>query len=61
MVHYIALYQLKDHVDDGKIEEMIRSCRSQLFRVQEVHNVRSGKRIDDSMEYPFFVAIDFHH
>ena len=61
MVHYIALYKLQDHVDDEKIEEMIRACRSQLFRVHEVHNVRSGKRIEDDNEYPFFVAIDFEN
>lgn len=61
MVHYIALYKLQDHVDDEKIEEMIRSCRSLLFRVHEVHNVQSGKRIDEAMEYPYFVAIDFEN
>ena len=61
MVHYIALYQLVDHVDDEKIEEMIRSSRSSLFRVHEVHNVRSGKRIGDDGKYPFFVSIDFEN
>ena len=59
MVHYIALYKLKEHVDDAKIEEMIRSSRSLLFRIQEVHNVRSGKRIDPKNPHPFFVAMDF--
>ena len=61
MVHYIALYKLQEHVDDEKIEEMIRGCRSHLFRIHEVHNVRSGKRIEPEMEYPFFVAIDFEN
>ena len=61
MVHYIALYKLQDHVDDGKIEEMIRNSRSLLFRVHEVHNVRSGKRIDPNNDFPFFVAMDFEN
>jgi hypothetical protein len=59
MVHYIALYKLNKEVDLEKIDEMIRSSRSQLFHVQEVHNVRSGKRIGDDNPYPFFIATDF--
>ncbi|MCB1233273.1 MAG: Dabb family protein [Verrucomicrobiae bacterium] len=59
MVHFIALYKLQKHVDDAIIDEMTRASRSQLLRIQEVHNVRSGRRIDESMSYPFFLAIDF--
>ena len=59
MVHFIALYKMADGVEEGKIEELMRASRSMLLRIQEVHNVRSGKRIDAEMEYPFSVAIDF--
>lgn len=59
MVHFISLYTLQKSVDDDQIDEMIRTSRSQLFRVHEVHNVRSGRKIDARMEYPFFICMDF--
>ena len=59
MVHSISLYTLKKSVDEDQLDEMIRSSRSQLFRVQEVHNVLSGRKIDQKMEFPFFISMDF--
>ncbi|MCB1065625.1 MAG: Dabb family protein [Verrucomicrobiae bacterium] len=61
MVHFIALYQLAKEVDDAKIDELMRTSRSMLLRIQEVHNVRSGKRIDPKMDYPFSIAMDFEN
>ncbi len=61
MVHFIALYQLAKEVDDAKVDELMRTSRSMLLRIQEVHNVRSGKRIDPEMEFPFSIAIDFEN
>ena len=61
MIHYIALYQLGDDVDDETVEAMIRSCNSLLFRIHEVHNVRSGRKVGPDPEFPFFVAIDFEN
>ena len=59
MVHFIALYQLAEDVDEEQIDALMRSSRSTLLRIQEVHNVRSGKRIDRAMSHPFCIAVDF--
>lgn len=61
MVHFIALYKLKDDLPEGRPEEMIRSSRSQLLKIPEVLNVRSGVRIHEECEWPFFLAIDFEN
>ncbi|MCB1232403.1 MAG: Dabb family protein [Verrucomicrobiae bacterium] len=59
MVHFISLHKLKKDVDEPKLDELMRVSRSLLLRIQEVHNVRSGKRIDPKNEYDFCVALDF--
>ncbi len=59
MVHFISLHKLADDVDDARVDDLMRTSRSLLLRIQEVHNVRSGKRIDPENEYRFCVAIDF--
>ncbi len=59
MVHYVALFKLKPKVSDETLDTMLRSSRSQLLRIPEALNVRSGKRIDADCEWPFFLAIDF--
>jgi hypothetical protein len=58
MVHYLALYQLVPTVTDEKLEEMIRSSRSQLLRISEVLHLQSGRTVDPDAEWPFFVGID---
>ncbi len=58
MVHHIALYQLKPEVTPEKLEEMIRATRSQLLKIQEVLNIRSGKKIDPHSQWDFFVSLD---
>jgi len=59
MVHYIALYKLRSSVTDEELETMIRASRSQLLKIPEVLHLRSGKRIEEDSEWPFFIAIDF--
>ena len=59
MVYHVAFYKLRAEVTPEKLEEMIRSTRSQLVRVPEVLTVRSGKKIAPDSEWPFFVALDF--
>ena len=59
MVYHVAFYKLRAEVTPEKLEEMIRSTRSQLMRVPEILTVRSGKKIDPASEWPFFVALDF--
>lgn len=58
MVHFIALYRLAEGVTDAKLEEMLRVSRSLFFRVQEAHNVRSGRSIEGDNPWPFFVSMD---
>ena len=59
MVHFIALYKLNADLPEGRTEEMIRKSRSQLLKITEVLNVRSGVRIHEECEWPFFLAMDF--
>ncbi|NNE93497.1 MAG: hypothetical protein HKN23_17765 [Verrucomicrobiales bacterium] len=59
MIHYIAFYTLKDGVTSENIEEMIRMSRSRLLKINEAHNVRSGRTIQEKSEFPFFVSADF--
>ena len=59
MVHYIALYKLAKGTEESVVDDLMRQSRSFLFRIQEAHNPKSGKRIDARMDYPFFVSIDF--
>jgi len=61
MIHYVALFKLKPKVTDQELDTMIRSSRSQLLRISEALSVRSGKRIDEDCEWPFFLAIDFEN
>lgn len=59
MIHYVALFKLKPKVSDEDLDKMIRASRSQLLRIPEALSVKSGKRIDEDCEWPFFLAIDF--
>ena len=59
MVYHVAFYKLRSEVAPEQLDEMIRASRSQLVRVPEVLTVRSGKKIDPSCEWPFFVAVEF--
>ena len=59
MVHHVALYKLRPDVTPEIIEEMIRKTRSLLLKIPEVLSVRSGKKIESSSDWPFFVSLDF--
>jgi Stress responsive A/B Barrel Domain len=59
MVHHVALYKLRPEVTPEIVEEMIRRTRSLLLKIPEVLSVRSGKKIDASADWPFFVSLDF--
>ena len=61
MIHYVALFKLKPKVSEEIIDKMIRASRSQLLRVPEALNVRSGRSVDRDCEWPFFLAIDFEN
>ncbi len=59
MVHHIVLYKLKPGLKDETLEEMMRTTRIQLLKIQEVYNIRCGKRLEPGNEWPFFIAVDF--
>lgn len=59
MVHYIALFRIAKDKAEEEIEEMIRISRTCFHRVNEAHNFRSGRCIDKSPEYGFFISADF--
>ncbi len=60
MVHYIALYKLKGVANnDETIEEMIRTSRTHLHRINEAHNFRSGRSIKEENQFTFFISADF--
>ncbi len=61
MVHHVALYKLRPEVTPEIVEEMIRRTRSLLLKIPEVLSVRSGKKIDASADWPFFVSLDFEN
>lgn len=59
MIHHIVLYKLKPEVTPARVEEMMMNTRMQLLKIPEVLSIKCGKRIDPSMPWPFFIAIDF--
>ncbi len=59
MVHHIDLFKLKPEVTLARIEEMMMHTRMQLLKIPEVLSIKCGKKIDEGMQWPFFVAIDF--
>lgn len=58
MVHHLVLFKLKEHVTTAKVEEMMMQTRMQLLKIPVVLNVKCGKQIDPSGEWPFFLAVD---
>ncbi len=59
MVHHVALFKLKPEVTPARVEEMMMNTRMQLLKIPEVLSIKCGKRINQEMHWPFFVAIDF--
>jgi hypothetical protein len=58
MIHLVVLCKLEEHVAPDRLEEMVRAARSQLLKIGEVLQVRSGKRVDPENQWPFFYSID---
>jgi len=59
MVHHVALFKLKPEVTPARVEEMMMNARMQLLKIPEVLSIKCGKRINEKMPWPFFIAIDF--
>ena len=58
MIHHVVYFQLKPEVDAAMEEELVRVSRSLLLRIPEVLSVRSGRNLDTSSQWRFFVAIE---
>ena len=58
MIHHVVFFQLKPEVDAAKLEEMVRSTRSLLLKIPEVLSVKSGRNVDESSPWPFFIAFE---
>ena len=59
MVHHITLFKLKPEVTPAKLEQVMRTTRSNLLKIPEILAVRCGKNIDAGSEWPFFIALDY--
>lgn len=59
MVHHIVLFKLKPEVTPARVEEMMMNTRMQLLKIPEVLSIKCGKRINQDLPWPFFIAIDF--
>jgi hypothetical protein len=59
MVHHVELFKLKPEVTPARVEEMMMNTRMQLLKIPEVLSIKCGKRINNEMQWPFFIAIDF--
>ena len=58
MIAYLSLFQLKPEVTPEKLETIMSQTRVLLLRVPEVFVVKTGKRVNPSDPYPWFVHIE---
>lgn len=58
MLQHLVLFKLKPHVDEEKIEWMMRETRMQLLKIPEVLSIRCGKRLSEDLAWPFFLSVE---
>lgn len=58
MIAYVSLFQLKPQVTEEKLETMMAQTRVMLLRVPEVLAVKTGKRVNPSDPWPWFVYLE---
>jgi hypothetical protein len=58
MIAYISLYKLKPEVTPEKLEILMSQARVQLLRVPEILTVKTGKRVNSSDAFPWFVYLE---
>lgn len=61
MVHHITLFKLKPEVSTDKLEQMMMATRMTLLKIPEILAVKCGKAIDGTMEWPFFISLEFEN
>ncbi len=58
MISHLVLFKLKPEIDEEKIEWMMRETRIRLLKIPVVLGLRCGKRLDENLEWPFFLSIE---
>jgi hypothetical protein len=61
MIDHIAFYKLRSDVDHTRLEEMVRGTRSILLKIPEVLAVHSGRNVDSSSEWSFYVSVEIEN
>jgi hypothetical protein len=58
MIHRVALFQVLPHVDEAKLGQMMIAARSRLAKIPDVAAVRTGKNVEPSSQWGFFIAVE---
>jgi hypothetical protein len=58
VIVHLVLFKLKPEVDEAKLEEMIQATRTQLAAISVVLDVRAGRNVDPSSDWPFFLSVE---
>ena len=57
MITHILFHKLHPDVDEERLEQMVRGTRSILLKIPEILSVESGRNVDRSSEWAFFVSL----
>jgi hypothetical protein len=58
MIAYLSLYKLRPEVSEEKLEEMMSKARMSLLRIPEVLTVKTGKRVNPSDPFRWFIYLE---
>jgi hypothetical protein len=58
MIHHVVYFQTNPHIDDGKLQEMVRVTRSLLLKIPEVLSVKSGRNVSPESEWNFYTSME---
>jgi hypothetical protein len=58
MIAHLTLFRLRPDVTPERLEEMMWSTRTMLLKIPEVLALRTGKRIQESDPWDWFVSIE---
>src|ERR1700746_127085 len=59
MVHHIVLYKLNSNVTPAGVGAMMMKAPMPHLKNPQVLSIKCGKRIDQELDWPFLIAIDF--
>ena len=58
MIHHCVYFQLKPGVSHEQLENILIETRISLLKIPEVMNLKTGKNVNPSSEWQFFLAFD---